>query len=72
MYICLYAVSEGGIGTFSESLWLSGCLVYASVVLVANFKLYLAFNNINIVGVVTIILSMLMFFAFMAFEDGVM
>lgn len=72
MLVCLYAVSVAGIGSLSESIWLSGCLVYASVVLIANFKLLLAFNNITIVGLVTIQLSMLMFFAFMAFEDGVM
>lgn len=72
MLICIYAVSESGIGSLSESLWLSGCLVYASVVLVANFKLFLAFNNITLVGLVLIVLSILMFFFFMAFEDGVL
>jgi phospholipid-transporting ATPase len=73
LLVCFYAMGEGMIGNrLAESLWLSGSLVYASVVIVANFKIYLAYNNVNVIGILLVVASILMYFAFLAFEDKVM
>ena len=44
------------------NLWASGILVYAGVVLVANYQLLLAYNNYTLFGVVLSLLSILLFF----------
>jgi hypothetical protein len=53
----------------SLSLWPEGCIVYAGVVIIANHKLFLEFNYISYHGVVLILLSILLYFAFLAFEN---
>ena len=70
MYICLYAMDialrpDGSM----LSLWPEGCIVYAGVVIIANHKLFLEFNYISYHGVVLIVLSILLYFVALAFEN---
>ena len=70
MYICLYAMDlsirpDGHM----LSLWPEGAIVYAGVVLIANHKLYLEFNYISFHGPLLIIISVLLYFGFVAFES---
>lgn len=71
LYICLYAeeVSLKSDGSVAN-LWPSGVLIYTGVVLIANFKIQLAFNNVNIFGVILVILSVLLFVLFVLAESA--
>jgi magnesium-transporting ATPase (P-type) len=70
LYICLYSqevtIQSDGL---QSTLWPSGVLIYAGVVIVANFQLYLAFNNISPFGVTLVLLSVACFLGFLAIES---
>lgn len=70
MYICLYAqevtVRPDGL---ASSLWVSGSLVYAGVVIIVNQKLLMDYNNYNHFGVFLIFLSILCYFLFLFLEN---
>lgn len=52
----------------STSLWPAGCVVYAGVVLIANYQLLLAFNSYYWFGVLLIVLSVVLYFVFLLIE----
>jgi hypothetical protein len=70
MYVCLYAMdislrSDGHM----LSLFPDGAIVYAGVVLIANHKLFLEFNYVSYHGPILLIISVLLYFGFLAFES---
>jgi phospholipid-translocating ATPase len=70
MYVCLYAmdISMRPDGHML-GLWPEGAIVYAGVVLIANHKLFLEFNYVSYHGPTLLIISVLLYFAFVAFES---
>ena len=51
------------------SLWPEGAIVYAGVVLIANHKLFLEFNNISYHGPILLLISVLLYFGVLAIES---
>jgi hypothetical protein len=64
MYICVYALE-----LTNPSLWSSGSVVYASAVIIANFKILDSMHRYDFLGVVWPILSILLYFLFFYVEN---
>ncbi len=70
MYICLFAQEialrpDGG----NTSLYPSGAVIYAGVVIIANHKLLIAYNTHHLLGFLISIVSITLYFVVFAFES---
>ena len=71
IWFCFIPFEEtvGKDGEVEGDVWISGAIVYAAVVMLANFRLLNSFNNYTFWGELLIFLSILSYFVLFYIEN---